>query len=354
MMNKKRLAITFILSWLFFALAGIFAANRAGELILAQYGYSGSVGIVGVFDLAVILCGSAVFALLLTLALAVFAARDADRRKQRVADLTAYLRRMNSGDYTLRPNIQEDELSPLEDEIYKSVVLLREGRELSQKEKQKLADNLSDIAHQLKTPLAAIALMSDLLETGLTGSQAEYVRRISAQTERLNALAASLLALSRLDAGTLPLDRKPVDTRELFLSVKEAVLPLLEGKGQTLRIPNNDAGYLGDFHWSTQAFINILKNAGEHTPEGGEITVRWEENPVCTVIVVEDNGPGIPAEDLPHLFKRFYRGKNANLDSVGIGLSLAKALIERQNGELTAGNRPEGGAVFTVKFYHGI
>jgi signal transduction histidine kinase len=194
--------------------------------------------------------------------------------------------------------------------------------------------------------------MSDLLEGGLSEKQTEYVRQISAQTERLNTLVSSLLALSRLDAGTLALEQKPVDVPELFLSVREALLPLLERKNQTLTLCENDAAYCGDFNWSTQAFINICKNASEHSPNNAVITVRWEENPVCTVIVIGDSGSGIPPEDLPKLFTRFYRGKNAAKDSAGIGLSLAKALIEGQNGEITAGNRPEGGAVFTVKFYH--
>jgi signal transduction histidine kinase len=249
--------------------------------------------------------------------------------------------------------MKEDELSPLEDELYKTVVLLREGRENAQKEKERLADNLSDIAHQLKTPLASISLMSDLLESGLTERQAEYVSRISTQVERLNMLVTSLLALSRLDSGTLALEKKSVDVPELFQSVREALLPLSESKNQRLVLCANNATYFGDFYWSAQAFINILKNASEHSPESGEITVQWGENPVCTVIIIEDNGPGIQPEDLPQLFTRFYRGSNASKDSAGIGLALAKALIEGQNGEISASNRQEGGAVFTVKFYHG-
>jgi signal transduction histidine kinase len=308
----------------------------------------------GLFDYTVILLAAALFALLLTLMLAVLSAREGKRKKSRIANLTAYLRNMNDGDYTLRPDIQEDELSPLEDELYKTVVLLREGREIAQKEKERMADNLSDIAHQLKTPLASISLMSDLLEGGLSEKQTEYARQISAQTERLNTLVSSLLALSRLDAGTLALEQKPVDVPELFLSVREALLPLLERKNQTLSFGENDAAYCGDFNWSTQAFINIIKIASEHSPNDKGITVQWEENPVCTAITIGDDGFGIPTEDLPNLFTRFYRGKNAAKDRAGIGLSLAKALIEGQNGEITAGNRPEGGAVFTVKFYHGV
>lgn len=350
-MNKKQIAVAFALSWLFFALAGGFAANRASGRVLAQYGYTGTVSLLSLTEYAIIICLAGFFALLLAIALMAFTARAKKRRISRVAGLTAYLRKMNSGEYTLRPEIMEDELSPLEDELYKTVVLLREGRGSAKLEKERLSDNLSDIAHQLKTPLSSISLMSDLLTADPDSKQAEYIDRISAQVERLNTLVTSLLALSRLDAGTLTLEKKPVDVQELLFSVEDALSLLLASKNQTLCLAENSAVYLGDFHWSTQALINIIKNCCEHTPEGGKITVQWEENPICTAIMIKDNGSGIPPEDLPHLFTRFYRGKNANKDSVGIGLSLAKALIEGQNGEITAGGRPEGGAVFTVKFY---
>jgi signal transduction histidine kinase len=278
--------------------------------------------------------------------------RIEQRKKRRIADLTAYLRQMNEGKYTLRPDIQEDELSPLEDELYKTVLHLREGRENAQTEKERLAANLSDIAHQLKTPLSSITLMSDMLSVEASGKQAEYTARITAQVERLNLLVSALLALSRLDAGTLALERKPVDVHEMLESVQEALLPLLESKRQTLSMPGNEAVYSGDFYWSAQAFINIIKNCCEHTPDGGEIAVTYEENPICTMIVIADSGDGIPVEDLPHLFTRFYRGKNAAKDSAGIGLALARAVIIGQNGELSAANRPNGGALFTAKFFH--
>jgi signal transduction histidine kinase len=191
-----------------FALAGIFATNLASGHILSQYGYSGDTGLLGLLDYAAIICAAAVFALLITAANAAFDIWEKKRRTKRIADLTVYLRKMNIGDYTLRPDVKEDELSPLEDELYKTVVLLREGREIANREKERLADNLADISHQMKTPLASISLMSDLLSSETCGKQIEYTSRITAQAERLNALVATLLALSRLDAGTLELEKK--------------------------------------------------------------------------------------------------------------------------------------------------
>ncbi|MDR2888439.1 MAG: HAMP domain-containing histidine kinase [Lachnospiraceae bacterium] len=354
MTNKKNLALLFGASFLFFAVTGIFAGNQAADRIMDRYSASSHIDLLGVFDHVVILCTAALFASILTGVVFLFRLNRQRRKKQRVANLTAYLRQMNEGKYSLRPMVKEDELSSLEDELYKTLILLREGRESAQAEKENLAKNLSDIAHQLKTPLASISLMSDLLATETSGRLTEYTAHISTQAERLNLLVSTLLALSRLDAGTLTLKRKPVDVREMIESVRESLLPFLENKHQTLLLPDTEAMYLGDFYWSTQAFINILRNCCEYTPVGGELMVSWEEGPLCTLLMIEDNGDGIPTDDLPHLFTRFYRGKNAGADSAGIGLSLAKAIIVEQNGDLTAENRSNGGALFTAKFYHHI
>ncbi|MDR1664470.1 MAG: HAMP domain-containing histidine kinase [Clostridiales bacterium] len=355
--------IIFAASFLFFAAAGVYAANRASGRVLARYGYTGTVGLLDFNDYAFILLCAAAFALLLTVSAWAFFIWDKKRRQKRVANLTEYLRQMNAGEYALRPGIREDELSPLEDEIYKTVLLLREGRDRAQAEKERLAQNLSDIAHQLKTPLAAIGLMAELLaeyagempagldENSSGSKQGAYIARIFAQTERLNGLASALLTLSRLDAGTLLFEKKPVDVQEMIASAAEAILPMAGQKSQKLILPENEASYRGDFRWSCEAFTNLLKNAVEHTPEGGVIEIKCAENPVCVTITVEDNGEGFLPEDLPRLFTRFYRGKNAGKDSAGIGLALAKAVIEGQNGEIRAENRREGGARFIIKIY---
>lgn len=229
----------------------------------------------------------------------------------------------------------------LEDEIYKSIVLLRESREQAVTARQSLADNLADISHQLKTPLSTITLLADM-------SGAE---QISTQAEKMSGLVSALLTLSRMDAGTLEMEQKLVDVEELCQCAVDAVLPLFSNRNITLHLPNSNVSYIGDMEWSIQVVSNILKNCFEHTPSGGEITVSAEENPLYTAICIEDNGGGVADEDLPHLFERFYRGKHTKKDSIGIGLALAKALVEAQNGTLIAENRPEGGARFIIKFY---
>lgn len=240
--------------------------------------------------------------------------------------------------------------SPPENELYKTIVLLREGREQAASARQSLADNLADIAHQLKTPLSSITLLADLIT--VQGGDTRQAAQISAQAEKMSSLVSTLLALSRIDAGTLVMEQKPVDVGELCRCASDAVAPLFSDSGVTLCLPETDAGYAGDMEWSIQAVANILKNCYEHTPPGGDIVVTAEENPLFTSIAIADNGPGIPQEDLPHLFERFYRGKQAGPDSVGIGLALSKALVEAQNGTLAAENLPAGGARFLMKFYH--
>jgi signal transduction histidine kinase len=310
------------------------------------------------------------------------------QERLRIKELTEYLRELNLGSYRLRPGHREDRFSGLEDEVYKTVVLLREGRELMAKQKQSLADNLADIAHQLKTPLSSITLLCDLLidqfqdispsedndfskqqDTSVKDiavfevrkqnmqhikidgedSGKQYAQTIADQAEHMTILLSGLLTLSRIDAGSLELEHKPVDVEELLWSAGEALRPLISQRQQTLTYLVTSGYVIGDFHWLTEAIINLLRNCVEHTQPGGEISITCENNPIYTKIVIEDNGSGADIEDLPHLFRRFYRGKNAAKDSVGIGLALTKSIIERSNGEIKAQNRQSGGMRFTIK-----
>lgn len=329
------------------------ALVQSGHDILSQYGYTqGDSVLLHGQDYASGILLASVLAACAGLAVLLLRHRETQRQQRRAASLTEYLGRANAGAYRLRPDAKEDLLSPLEDELYKTIVLLREGREQAAAARQSLAGNLADIAHQLKTPLSSITLIADMLSSRLPEDEAVQAAQISAQAEKMTKLVSALLALSRVDAGTIAMEKKQVDAGELCGCAADAVLPLFSGADITLHLPKTDAGYTGDMEWSIQALANILKNCFEHTPSGGEIIVSSEENPLFTAIRIEDNGPGIPSEDLPRLFERFYRGKYAKKDGVGIGLALSKALIEAQNGTLTAENRPEGGARFVIKFYH--
>lgn len=277
------------------------------------------------------------------------------RNRHRIAQLTNYLYAINNGQESTLTLHREDDFSFLEDELYKTVVALREMRESAVQERKSLADNLADIAHQLKTPITSMSLMTELLAETRQDSEEDliYVEKLHKQLERLNYLVSALLTLSKIDAGTLDLDKKNVDLFTLLTNALESIQDLSLQKYQTIIVQSEPAvSFVGDLHWCTEAILNLVKNCSEHTPAQGTINLSYEQNSIYTQILVEDNGNGFKKEDIPYLFERFYKGSNARKDSVGIGLALAKAIIEKHNGLIRAENKKEGGARFIVKFYH--
>jgi len=279
-------------------------------------------------------------------------------RYKDIEQLSSYLRKIYNGDYTLdiRDNM-EGELSILKNDIYKVTLILSKQAEQLKTEKEQLADALSDISHQLKTPLTSMMVMADLLNDAKLSEdkRKEFTKNLEIQLTRMEWLLTSLLKLSKIDAGTAKFKNEPVNVDKL---INQAVKPLLipmELKNQSLVIRGNSSvTFKGDLLWTIEAIINIIKNCIEHTPIGGEITIQYEENPICTEIKVSDSGIGIPKEDLPFVFKRFYRGKNASDDSVGIGLAMAKSIIKNQNGDIVVMNGKKHGVEFSVKFYKQI
>ena len=275
-------------------------------------------------------------------------------KARRVGELTAYLEDVNQGRETMLAR-REDSFSILEDEIYKTVRELRRTKEDACRERQNLADNLADIAHQLKTPITSMSLMVQLIqEEGEIRETKVYLARLESQISRMEYLVAGLLTLSRLDAGTLELEQESLDAASVIIQACEPLEPQIKKREQVLDVQMQpEAVFCGDRHWTAEALSNLIKNCSEHAGEGGRIAIKYHQNPLYTEILVADNGPGFDQDDLPHLFQRFYRGKNACKDSIGIGLALSKSLIERQNGTLRAENRENGGACFTVRFYEG-
>ena len=321
----------------------------AGALILQKYNYTP-----GVFwsRNAFMTIGSGILLMLASGALLCLLEYFSDKkRKNRIEGLTSYLESFNLGRDTLLVR-REDDFSRLEDELYKTVTELRQSRESALKERQSLADNLADISHQIKTPITSMSLMMQLLADGCNDEDAVYIEKLNRQLSRLQALVSSLLTLSRLDAGTLEIKREHVEVSAMLILAGEPVEDMLRRKSQCLRIPDGcDASFTGDLAWTAEAFLNLIKDCSEHTPDGGTISISSSQNPIYTEIIVEDSGAGFDKNDLPHLFERFYKGKNAAKDSAGIGLALSRSIIEKQNGTIRAENPSEGGARFIVKFY---
>lgn len=331
-----------------------------GTEILRRYGLKE----MGIFDntIARSLASRIIpFSMLFTLVLsAVFAALLIHYKwsmRGQIASLSRYLQQLEAGDYSLdiRDN-GEGSFSQLKNELYKITVRLREQSELLRRDKQTLSDAIADISHQIKTPLTSLFVLIDLLAGYPPESdQREFIARMRSQLGRIQWLIASLLKLSRLDAGTANLKHEPVNIRQL---VERAIDPLqipIELKNQQVHVRGDaQATFQGDFQWSAEALTNVIKNCVEHTSEGGQIDIRYAENPLYAEIIVADNGEGIAGEDLSRIFTRFYRGINAGENSIGIGLALAKAIFVEQGGDITVSSQPGEGTTFSIKVFRGV
>ena len=247
---------------------------------------------------------------------------------------------------------EEGELSILQSEIGKMTLKIRQQNRALQKEKERLADSLADIAHQLRTPLTSVNLILSLLE-----KQPEEGRRRALFLEmedllvRVDSLITSLLKLSRLDAGIIVLQKEPVEVRAL---VDTALRPLrisMDLHDVTVRMDLPDGVSLsGDPDWLAQAVQNILKNCMESVGDHGWIEIVCEDTLLFTEIRIHDSGSGFDESELHSLFERFYRGKDTKTSGYGIGLALCKSILTRHGGTVRARNHPEGGAVFLIRF----
>ncbi|MEH7346180.1 HAMP domain-containing sensor histidine kinase [Bacillus sp. JJ1532] len=276
-------------------------------------------------------------------------------RYREIEKLSGYLRQISGGDYSLdvRDN-REGELSILKNNIYKVTLMLSSQGTLLEQDKIRLMNAISDISHQLKTPLTSMVMMADLLSEPKLPieKRTEFTRNIQTQLERIEWLVSSLLKLSKIDAGTVQFKKDQILVEKLIEKALEPMLIPMDIKEQTLSIKGEkNVSFCGDLNWTAEALINILKNCIEHTPNGGTIFISFSENALFTEIVIADNGKGIPKADLPYIFKRFYKGKNAGEDSVGIGLAMAHSIVATQNGAIDVKSEKEKGTQFTIKFY---
>lgn len=276
-------------------------------------------------------------------------------RYRRIDNMSQEIDRFLHGYTVLQINTQQEgELSVLESEVSKLILRLKNQADMLKKDKIYLSDSIADISHQIRTPLTSINLIvSRLSSQELTiDKRKQLLMELDVLLAHIDWLIQSLLKISKLDAGTVNLKSERV---QVSLLIQEAIEPLeipLDIRSQTTVVEcGKEVSYTGDRAWMREALSNIIKNCMEHTPEGGTIWIKAQENAIYTEIVVRDNGPGISKKDLPHLFERFYKGENSSEKSVGIGLALARMIIVSQKGTVSAENHKEGGAQFTIRFY---
>lgn len=248
---------------------------------------------------------------------------------------------------------REGELSILENELSKMTLHLVEQADRLEKDKSYLSDAMADISHQLRSPLTSSQLIVSLLKDPNTedSRRKELLLELTQLLSRINWLIESMLKMAKMDAGTAYLKPEPVSVEQLLTRALEPLLIPMELRGVNLVQSFSNAQILCDLSWTTEAVLNILKNCIEHTPAGGEICISTVSTAFYTQITIEDNGCGIDKEDLPHLFERFYKGKDASSQSVGIGLALSRMIFAAQNATVKVENRLEGGARFVIRFY---
>lgn len=270
------------------------------------------------------------------------------RETARIRALAEYLEQVNIGKAVILSTSGEDDFSKLEDEIYKTVTFLYHTKESAVQARNDFAENLSNIAHQIKTPITAISLSIQKMKQE---SESKHLEQVEKQLLRLTHLEEALLVLSRLDTGTLLLQKDEVDVFTLLVLAADNLQELFVSSGTSIDISElGEMLVVVDLDWTMEAMMNLMKNCMEHNA-GGTIHCSYAQNPLYTEILIWDDGEGFAKEDIPHLFERFYRGQNAGEGGIGIGLSLAKEIVERQNGTIRAKNKPGGGAFFEIRFY---
>lgn len=243
----------------------------------------------------------------------------------------------------------EGSLSSLKNNIYKMTVKLRESNELISKEKNNLEELLEDISHQIKTPLTSMYMINDILQKETNSKvRQEFLDKNEKQINRIEWLVTSLLKMSRLDNGSVKLKKEMTNVDTMLTKAITPILPLIESKNIKVKHEKQNLKIKIDPDWTSEALLNIIKNACEHTKDS--VTITTSSNPLYTAIEVKDNGEGIDKKDLSHLFERFYRG-NHNKESIGIGLSMSKKIIELQNGTIEVKSHVGKGSTFIVKFF---
>lgn len=274
---------------------------------------------------------------------------------KKINEITKMISKINNRQFDIDINdFKEGELSILKNEISKTTTMLRQVADNSIKDKINLKDSLGDISHQLKTPLTSITIMIDnILDNPDMDEKTrkKFLINIKREIININFLVMSLLKLSKFDANVVKFNKEEVYIKDIIKESIKNVSMIKELKNISIKVSGDDnIKLLCDYKWQVESITNILKNSIEHTNEYGIVEINYSENKLYTRILIKDNGKGIDNEDLPHIFDRFYKGKNGSEDSIGIGLSLSKTIIEKEGGSITAKSTLNIGTIFTIKY----
>ena len=292
---------------------------------------------------------------LCVIALVIYIVLDKIRRKKEIDELIEFLTKVQDRDSFPELGLEaEGSMLILRSEIYKLASTLQEQYAGEVKKNTYMAEMLSNISHQIKTPLTAINLMTDALKNGnLDESQRRRcIANITAQTDHITWLVRTLLTLAEIDAGVLVMKKESVPVKELVDGIVSGIAIEADIKDVAIELNISEKDeIICDKRWTSEALSNIIKNSLQHTEAGGKIKVSSEETNISVNMRIEDNGCGISKKDLPNIFERFYHGEKSDPNSNGIGLSLAKQIINSQNGTISCESEEGKGTVFEIKIY---
>lgn len=262
---------------------------------------------------------------------------------------------INHKNYELKlDDLSEDKLSILKQEIYKTTVMLREQADNSLKDKISLKESLQDISHQLKTPLTSITIMLDNMIDNPDMDNIvrdKFIRQIKREVLNITFLVQSILTLSKFESNTITFTEEDNNIKDIIDMAISNVANLCDLKDIKIIFKGKNSKIYCDFRWQVEAITNILKNAIEYSDNGSKIIIEGLINNLYYEIKIKDFGKGMDKEDVDNIFKRFYKGKMSSGDSVGIGLSLSKKIIEKDNGLISVDSTKGEGTTFIIKYF---
>lgn len=277
------------------------------------------------------------------------------RREKKIDELILYLQRLQEKNYSLEiDENEEQELSKLQNEIYKITVLLKEQAENSIFDKQQIKNNIVDISHQLKTPLTSMSIMTEnMLDFPNMDDETRqiFLENIKERLAHTEDLVQNLLKLSRIDANVIEFKNDTINLKKIIENaIKNNKILISQKKISVLINCKEDISFIGDFTWQSEAISNIIKNAVEHSFENGKIEINCSSNHFETKILLKDYGTGIKKENLQKIFTRYYKDENSSDKSLGIGLNLAKTIIEKNNGNIKVISKENEYTIFEIVY----